>query len=57
MKITKYSKACVSMIVSMVYLINVSLDLDLGVSEEAISNFIIGLGPLLVYLVPNLKDD
>ena len=57
MKITKYSKSCVSMIVSMVYLINVSLDLDLGVSEEAISNFIIGLGPLLVYLVPNLKDD
>ncbi len=52
----KFNKAIVAVVMGGLYLLNATLDIDVGVSEEAVSAFIVGLTPILTYLIPNAKD-
>jgi hypothetical protein len=52
---SKFSKALVSLILSAAYLLNTTLNIDIGVSEEALSALIVGITPILVYFFPNSK--
>lgn len=56
MNVSKFNKAIVAMVMSAAYILNTSLNIDIGISEEAISNFIIGISPLLIWLIPNAQE-
>jgi hypothetical protein len=53
--LSKFTKALISLAMSVIFLLNSTLDIDLGVSEEAVSAFIVGITPILVYFFPNSK--
>ena len=52
---SKFTKALISLSMSVIFLLNTTLNIDLGVSEEAVSVFIVGITPILVYFFPNAK--
>jgi|TARA_R100000963_G_scaffold34644_1_gene29009 hypothetical protein len=56
MNLSKFNKAIVAMVMSSLYILNTSLSIDIGISEEVVSNFIIGISPLLVWLIPNAQE-
>lgn len=51
--ITSVDKALISVVMGVLFLLNTYAGIDLGITEETVSTVIVGLTPILVYLIPN----
>lgn len=50
---TSIDKALTALIMAVLYVINAFSGINFGLDEKTISTFIVGITPILIYLVPN----
>jgi hypothetical protein len=55
--ITRFDKAIVALIMSIFGLLNVIWEIPIPFTEDQLSTILAVLTPILVYLIPNKKED
>ena len=50
---TSFDKAIVAIIMGVIYLINSTFGLNIGVSADTVNALVVAISPLLIWLVPN----
>lgn len=53
---TTLDKAIVALVMAIVYLLNNLFGINLGLDEGLVNTIVVGLTPVLVWLIPNKKS-